>query len=201
MDFWEVVVSYMLPLTSILVGLIAIFITIRVSRQTDKTLEEIKKGLDRRVAKSIKSLEDANLFIREHSSKIQDDLISLIKESRLPNDQLTSHTKSDVDFVLSKLEDIDKQVLGALSLYPADSPKFTTSKEGTTKPKAGKKFKEYLSKYSPDEVDDSISKLCGFELIEYALNPKSPTQSILKQTEKGAKIYSRISEQNSNPTP
>lgn len=196
MDFWSFLTTYVLPVLSILLGLLAMFISIRYAKQSEKTLEEIKNSLDKRVAKSVKSYEDANKFIRENAIKIQTDLIDLIKDSRLPNDQLTSHTKSDVDFIISNLESFDFKFLRACEKYPGNTPRFIPGNPKTPnpEPKAGKRFKDFLGVKSTDEIDESISKLIGYELVDFATNPKKPTERILKFTEKGLEVVEVLRE-------
>ncbi|MCK5743873.1 MAG: hypothetical protein KAH30_03985 [Caldisericia bacterium] len=195
-SFWQAIISYVIPLLSIVVGLVAIFISVRLSRTTEKALGEIKRNLDRKVAKSIKSLEDANKYIRESSANIQTDLIDLIKDSRLPNDQLTSHARSDTDFIVSNLDNLEIKILRACEKFPGSTPRFTPGKSKTPdpKPKAGKKFKDYLKGKNQEEADTSISKLIGFELIDFVTNPKKPTERILKLTEKGCGIVTILRE-------
>ncbi len=196
MDFWQILSVYILPFVSIAVGLVAIFISIRSARNSEKTLEEIKTSLDKRVAKSIKSYEDANKFIRESASKVQTDLIDLIKDSRLPNDQITSHTKNDIDFIIANLESSDFKFLRACEKFPGNTPRFIPGNPKTPdpKPKAGKRFLDYIDCKDEDEIDEPISKLIGFELVDFATNPKKPTERILKFTEKGLQVIEVLRE-------
>ncbi len=190
MDFTGLITSYIIPSISIIVGVLATIISIRYARASEKTLDSIKSSLDKRVAKSIKSLEDANKFIRESSAKVQEDLIDLIRESRLPNDQLTSHSKSDTDFIVANLEPIEIKILRACEKFPGHTPRFIpgNTKTPDPRPKPGKKFSDYMKGEKTEEIDAAISKLIGFALADYVTNPKKPTERILKLTEKGCDV-------------
>lgn len=189
-DFRSLLTLYIIPSISIIVGALAIVISIRYARASEKTLDAIKTSLDKRVAKSIRSLEDANKFIRESSAKVQEDLIDLIRESRLPNDQITSHSKSDTDFIVSNLEPIEIKILRACEKFPNHTPRFIPGNPKTPdpKPRAGKKFGDYMKGKKAEEIDAAISKLIGFDLTDYVTNPKKPTERMLKLTEKGCTV-------------
>lgn len=197
----DVITNFVVPIVSILVGLVAIFISIRNSRSTTNTLEEIKKSIDKRVSQSIKSLEDANKYIRESSLKVQTDLIDLIRDSKLPNDQLTSHVKSDFEFIISNLDSLDCRILRACEKFPGCTPRFkkTSTRKADLTPKSSKEFSNYLGPKSREEVEASISKLIGFELVDYFEGTKKPIEMILKLTQKGIDIIKALKEKNLIP--